>query len=67
MNLDESIAKLNQLAEAASSEELPLSQSFAAFEESVALAEKCFEELKTYKGKLTVLEDKISKLEDEND
>lgn len=65
MNLEEKIAKLNQLADKIEGD-VTLEESLNIFEESVRLANECMETLNDCKGKLVVLQEKVRKLTDEN-
>ncbi len=64
MTLEEKIAKLNEIADAIDG--ASLEESLKMFEEGVRLADECMVALKDCKGKLTVLQEKVRKLTDEN-
>ncbi len=65
MNLEEKIAKLNELADKIE-EDIGVEESLKIFEESVKLANECMLALNDCKGKLVVLQEKVRKLTDEN-
>ena len=65
MNLEEKIAKLNDLADKIEGD-VTLEESLRIFEESVKLADECMAALNECKGKLVVLQEKVRKLTDEN-
>ncbi len=65
MNLEEKIAKLNDLADKIE-DDVSLEESLSIFEQSVQLANECMKALDDCKGKLTVLQEQVRKLTDEN-
>ena len=66
MSIEKSIEQLNVIAELVSSDKVSLEDALKAFEEGVKIAEDTIRQLEEYKGKLTVLQEKVSKLTDEN-
>ena len=66
MNLEEKIAKLDDLANQIEDENVSLEKSLEIFEQSVQLAGECMSELNDCKGKLVVLQEKVRKITDEN-
>lgn len=65
MNLEEKIAKLDELANEIE-ESVSLEKSLKIFEESIELANECMTTLNDCKGKLVVLQEKVRKITDEN-
>ena len=65
MNLEEKIARLDELANQIE-EEVTLEKSLQIFEESINLASECMTALNDCKGKLVVLQEKVRKITDEN-
>lgn len=65
MNLEEKIAKLDELANQIEGD-VTLDKSLEIFEQSVQLANECMTELNECKGKLIVLQEKVRKIIDEN-
>ena len=65
MNLEEKIAKLDELANKIEDEET-LEKSLQMFEQSITLASECMAALNDCKGKLVVLQEKVRKITDEN-
>ena len=66
MNLEEKLAKLDELADQIEDENVTLEKSLEIFEQSVKLAGECMTSLNDCKGKLVVLQDKVRKITDEN-
>ena len=66
MNLEEKLAKLDDLANQIEDENVTLEKSLEIFEQSVALAGECMSALNDCKGKLVVLQEKVRKITDEN-
>ncbi len=66
MNIEKSIEQLNLISEIVSSDNVSLEDALKAFEEGVKIAEETIKQLEEYKGKLTVLQEKVSKIADEN-
>ena len=66
MNLEEKIAKLDNLASQIEDESVTLEKSLEIFEQSVQLAGECMTALNDSKGKLVVLQEKVRKITDEN-
>ena len=64
MNLEEKIAKLEQLADEIE-DSVSLEKSLEIFEQSIQLANECMETLNDCKGKLVVLQEKVRKITDE--
>ena len=65
MNLEEKIAKLDELANQIE-DEVTLEKSLEIFEQSINLASECMTALNDCKGKLVVLQEKVRKITDEN-
>jgi len=65
MNLEQKIAKLENLATEMEKNEIPLEQALALFEQSVNLAAECIETLNDASGKLQVLTEQAKRLTDE--
>ena len=65
MNLEEKIAKLDELANQIDGE-VTLEKSLQIFEQSINLAGECMAVLNDCKGKLVVLQEKVRKITDEN-
>ena len=65
MNLEEKIAKLDELANEIE-ENVSLEKSLEIFEQSIQLANECMTTLNDCKGKLVVLQEKVRKITDEN-
>ena len=66
MSIEKSIEQLNMIAEIVSSDKVSLEDALRAFEEGVKVAEQTIKQLEEYKGKLTILQEKVSKLTNEN-
>ena len=66
MSIEKSIEQLNMIAEIVSSDKVSLEDALKAFEEGVKIAEETIKQLEEYKGKLTVLQERVAKLTDEN-
>ena len=66
MSIEKSIEQLNMIAEIVSSDKVSLEDALKAFEEGVKVAEQTIKQLEEYKGKLTILQEKVSKLTNEN-
>ena len=64
MKLEEKLAKLDKIATQLEGE-LPLEKALQLFEESVNLANDCLETLNDCKGKLTVIQEKLRGIADE--
>ena len=64
MKLEEKLAKLDKIATQLE-EDLPLEKALQLFEESVKLANECLETLNDCKGKLTVIQEKLRGITDE--
>ncbi|MCH5151185.1 MAG: exodeoxyribonuclease VII small subunit [Clostridiales bacterium] len=65
MNLEEKIAKLDQLANEIE-DSTSLEKSLEIFEQSIQLANECMTTLNDCKGKLVVLQEKVRKITDED-
>ena len=65
MNLEEKIAKLDELASEIEGN-VSLEKSLEIFEQSIQLANECMTTLNDCKGKLVVLQEKVRKITDEN-
>ena len=65
MNLEEKIAKLDELANKIE-DETTLEKSLEIFEQSINLASECMTALNDCKGKLVILQEKVRKITDEN-
>ena len=65
MNLEEKIAKLDELANEIEGN-VSLEKSLAIFEQTIQLANECMTTLNDCKGKLVVLQEKVRKITDEN-
>lgn len=65
MTLEQKIEKLNELSDAIESD-IPLEKALVIFEESVKLAGECIDTLNDCKGKLTILQEKVKRITDEN-
>ena len=65
MNLEEKIAKLDELANEIEGN-VSLEKSLEIFEQSIQLANECMTTLNDCKGKLVVLQEKVRKITDEN-
>ena len=66
MSIEKSIEQLNMIAEIVSSDKVSLEDALRAFEEGVKIAQETIVKLEEYKGKLTILQEKVAKLTDEN-
>ena len=64
MNLEEKIAKLDELA-LEIDKGLSLERSLEIFEQSVILADECMQTLNDCKGKLVILQEKVRKMTDD--
>ena len=64
MKLEEKLAKLDKIATQLEGD-LPLEKALQLFEESVKLANECLETLSDCKGKLTVIQEKLRGITDE--
>ncbi len=64
MNLEEKIAKLDDLATEIENG-APLEESLKLFEQSVVIADDCMKILNDCNGRLVVLQEKVRKLTDE--
>ncbi|MCH5156936.1 MAG: exodeoxyribonuclease VII small subunit [Clostridiales bacterium] len=65
MNLEEKLAKLDELANQIE-EDVSLDKSLEIFEQSIVLASECMIALNDCKGKLVVLQEKVRKITDED-
>ena len=65
MNLEEKIAKLDELANQIE-DEATLEKSMEIFEQSITLATECMSALNDCKGKLVILQEKVRKITDED-
>ena len=65
MNLEEKLAKLDELANQIE-EDVSLDKSLEIFEQSIVLASECMTALNDCKGKLVVLQEKVRKITDED-
>ena len=66
MNIEKSIEKLTMISEIVSSDNVTLEDAMKAFEEGVKIAQDTITQLEEYKGKLTILQEKVAKLTNEN-
>ncbi len=64
MKLEEKLAKLNKIATQLEGD-IPLEKALQLFEESVKLAEECMTTLNDCKGKLTIIQEKLRGITDE--
>ena len=60
MNYEKSVAELNDILEKLEKGNISMEDSLRLFERGVTLAKECFDYLEQYKGKLTVLKDKLN-------
>ncbi len=65
MKLEDKLAKLDKIATQLEGD-LPLEKALELFEQSVTLAEECMQTLNDCKGKLTIIQDKLRGITDEN-
>ena len=65
MNLEQKIAKLEELAATMERSDTPLTEALAVFEQSINLASDCLETLNDASGKLQVLTAEVKRLSDE--
>ena len=66
MSIEKSIEKLTMISEIVSSDNVTLEDAMKAFEEGVKIAQDTITQLEEYKGKLTILQEKVAKLTNEN-
>lgn len=64
MKLEDKLAKLDKIATQLEGD-IPLEKALQLFEESVKLATECMETLNDCKGKLTVIQEKLRGITDE--
>lgn len=64
MNLEQKIAKLDELADQIE-QGVTLEKSIELFDQSVVLADECLKQLAECKGKLVILQEKVRKMTDE--
>ena len=64
MKLEEKLAKLDKIATQLESD-IPLEDALKLFDESVKLANECMQTLSDCKGKLTVIQEKLRGIVDE--
>lgn len=62
MGIEQLLNKLNEIVEKMEDENTKLDESLALFEEGVTLAKRCFDSIEEYKGKLTVIKEKLDGL-----
>ena len=65
MNLEEKIAKLDELANQIE-DDATVEKSMEIFEQSITLATECMSALNDCKGKLVILQEKVRKITDED-
>ena len=65
MNLEQKIAKLEEMAAEMERNEIPLEEALATFEKSIKLASECIETLNSANGKLQVLTEQVKRLTNE--
>lgn len=65
MNLEQKLAKLDELAQTIEKENISLTKSLEIFEQSVTLAKECMQTLNDCKGRLVVLTEEVRKIVDE--
>ncbi len=65
MNLEQKLAKLDELAQSIEQENITLSKSLEIFEQSVTLAKECMQTLNDCKGHLVVLTEEVRRIVDE--
>ncbi len=66
MTLEQNLAALDRLADKIEDKDVTLETSLEIFAESLKIADECMKQLSDCKGRLTVLQEKMSKLSDEN-
>ncbi len=62
MGIEQLLNKLNEIVEKMEDENTKIDESLALFEEGVTLAKQCFDSIEEYKGKLTVIKEKLDGL-----
>ncbi len=67
MNFEECNERLQLIVKQLEKNELPLDEAMKLYEEGVALAKKCYEQLNSAKGKVIVLKTELDKLINSND
>lgn len=65
MNLEENLEKLKDITEKLESGKIGLDDSVKLFEEGAELVKQCLKDLKTIKGKITVIKKDIDKFVEE--
>lgn len=66
LSLEQKIAKLEEYAAEIEKNDIPLENALGIFEKSVKLASECMQTLNDCNGKLTVLQNEVKRLTDEN-
>lgn len=66
-NIDNLLAELSDIVEKMEGEVTSVVKALELFERGVGVSEDCFEALNSYKGKLTVLNERLEKLSEAND
>lgn len=66
MNLEETLKKLEAIADKLEDGNISLDESLKLFNEGAELAERCLKLLAEGKGKLTLIKEKLDKITEEN-
>lgn len=67
MNFEEYNARLQEIIKKLESNEVSIEEGTKLYEEGVEIAKKCYEVLKTNKGKVTILKEQLEKLSNFDD
>ncbi|HPG92227.1 MAG TPA: exodeoxyribonuclease VII small subunit [Clostridia bacterium] len=59
MSIEQLLKKLNQIVTEMENQNVTIEKSLELFDEGVILAKQCFDSLDEYKGKLTVIKEKL--------
>ena len=66
MNLDENLKKIEDIVSNMEDPNLTVSDSVKLYEDGVALAKECFEELDRIKGKITIIKKDLDAYKEES-
>lgn len=62
MNIEQLLKKLNEIVAQMENPDVTIEKSLELFDEGVTLAKQCFDSLEEYKGKLTVIKEKLDQI-----
>lgn len=65
MDFENKIKELQNICTKMEDENLPLSDGVKLYEDGVAIAKECYEELKGIKGKVTIIKQDLDKFKEE--